>query len=171
MKNIEDTEYYEDEVYHSRLLISVRADRSELAENVRAARAILYSFPNTSIIITEHRLILDVKNPEYIIDGLIGDRKGVQSEKGIRSSFEKGKKQCCKVIVIDLDMNMGAYPLRTRKLAKELYFRKCDIQNGIIERCYIVYHDKSVLLTKSHFTEEKDDSKSRIILELQKIAE
>lgn len=166
-----DIQYHEDEVYGKRLLVSSKADQSELADNVRAARAILCSFPETRIIIAEHRMIIGEKNPEYIIDGLIGDRKGVHSEKGIRSSFEKGKKQHCQVIVIDLDMNMGNYPLRTIKLAKELYFRVKDFSEGIIARCYVVYHGRAAMLTTAHFSPIKDVAKGMIRCELQKIAE
>ena len=39
-----DPLYYEDEVYGKRLLISSKADLSELLYNIRAARSILNSF-------------------------------------------------------------------------------------------------------------------------------
>ena len=45
------TGYIEDEVYGQRLLISVSADPRELQSNIRAARAILHSFADVSIII------------------------------------------------------------------------------------------------------------------------
>ena len=44
-------DYIEDEVYGQRLLISTKADQRELRSNIRAARAILYSFANLTIII------------------------------------------------------------------------------------------------------------------------
>lgn len=166
-----DPLYYEDEVYGKRLLISSKADLSELLYNIRAARSILNSFPDTFIVINEHRIVLNVKNPEYRIDNLIGDRKGVHSERGVRASFESGKKQGCKVIVIDLDMHLANYSLKSIKLSKELYFRKEDFVSGLIERCYIIYHGKAVLISHDFFTFDKEEAKRKIKDEIQKIAE
>lgn len=163
--------YHPDEVYGERLLISNDADKWELADNIRAARAILQSFPETIIVINEHRILFGVKNPEYIIDQLVGDRKGVLSERGIRSSFEKGKKQGCQVIVIDLDMHLSQYPLRSLRLSKELYFRRIDFHEEQIKRCYIVYHGRAALLTKEYFIGNKNLAKELIRQALQKIAE
>ena len=50
------TDYIEDEVYGQRLLISVNADLRELQSNIRAARAILHSFAEVSIIINAHTM-------------------------------------------------------------------------------------------------------------------
>ena len=47
---IRSTDYIEDEVYGQRLLISVNADQRELLSNIRAARAILHSFADVTII-------------------------------------------------------------------------------------------------------------------------
>lgn len=170
MKDTEEIEYIEDEVFGNRLLIHKNADLSELQDNIRAARAILCSYPNTYIEINAHRLILNEKNPEYTIDKLIGDRKGVHSEKGVRSSFEKGKKQGCRVIVLDMDMNMSEGPLRTIKLSKEIQFRSLDFKNHVIERCYVVYHSQAACITLSHFTDDKEETRKIIRDELQKIA-
>ena len=40
-----------DEIYGERLLISIYADKRELLSNIRAARAILHSFPEVYITI------------------------------------------------------------------------------------------------------------------------
>ena len=48
---ITPTDYIEDEIYGQRLLISVNADQRELPGNIRAARAILHSFADVTIII------------------------------------------------------------------------------------------------------------------------
>ena len=66
------TDYIEDEVYGQRLLISVNADPRELQSNIRAARAILHSFAEVSIIINAHTMSFGHKNPEYTIDGQLG---------------------------------------------------------------------------------------------------
>ncbi len=39
------------------------------------------------------------KNPEYIIDGQLGDRKGIMGEKGVTAGFKAAKKQGCKIVV------------------------------------------------------------------------
>ena len=76
-------EYIEDLVYGARLLISVDADKTELNENIRCARTLLESFPDMSIVIRRNVLEFQFKNPEYLINGEIGDRKGIHSERGI----------------------------------------------------------------------------------------
>ena len=69
-----------DEIYGERLLISTRADMTELNDNIRVARVLLHSFVDMYIRINEHLLIIGHKNPEYTINGKLGDRKGVESE-------------------------------------------------------------------------------------------
>lgn len=164
--------YIEDDIFGSRLLISSQADVTELADNIRAARAILTSFPEVEIIVNEHVLAPNHKNPEYTIDGVLGDRKGIHSEHGISEAFNKGKAQGCKIIVLDLDMHMSNMPLRDIKLAKELYFRNKDFLEGQIESCYVVYHDKAVVLNPEDYLGiDKEFIKFGLRSILQKIAE
>ena len=80
------TDYIEDELYGQRLLISVNADQRELLSNIRAARAILHSFADVTIIINAHTMSFGHKNPEYTIDGQLGDRKGIMGEKGVTAA-------------------------------------------------------------------------------------
>lgn len=111
------------------------------------------------------------KNPEYTINGLTADRKGIMSEKGVTSGFKKAIEQGCRSVVIDLDMNMKGEPLRDKKLAKEMYFRHSDFENGIIKECYIIYNGKSVVVNSGCFTDKgKDECKAKIGEILQKIA-
>lgn len=100
---ITSTDYIEDKVYGQRLLISVNADQRELHSNIRAARAILHSFADITIIINAHTMSFGYKNPEYTINGQLGDRKGIMGEKGVTAGFKSAKKQGCKIVVIDLD--------------------------------------------------------------------
>ena len=76
-------EFIQDEIYGERLLISVNADPRELQSNIRAARAILHSYSDVTITINAHTMSFGHKNPEYTIDGQLGDRKGIMGEKGI----------------------------------------------------------------------------------------
>ena len=76
-----ESEFIVDDIYGERLLISVEADQRELASNMRAARAILASFSEVTIVINPHRMVFGHKNPEYLISNQLGDRKGIQGEK------------------------------------------------------------------------------------------
>ncbi len=72
-----NVEFIMDKVYGERLLISTRADQRDLKGNMRAAYAILHSFPDVYIIINPHTISFENKNPEYTIDSKLGDRKGI----------------------------------------------------------------------------------------------
>ena len=80
-----------DGIYGERLLISKEADQSELDENIRVARVLLNYFDDMNIRINKHLLVFGHKNPEYTINEKLGDRKGVESENGIKSAFRKAK--------------------------------------------------------------------------------
>ena len=47
----ENKEFVQDEIYAERLLISVRADQTELDDNIRVARVLLSCFNDMFIII------------------------------------------------------------------------------------------------------------------------
>lgn len=49
-----EAEYLLDEEFGERLIISIKADKSELLSNIRAARAILCSYNEISIRINSH---------------------------------------------------------------------------------------------------------------------
>ena len=76
----QELEFIPGDIYGERLLISIRADTTELNDNIRVARVLLHSFVDMYIRINEHLLIIGHKNPEYTINGKLGDRKGVKSE-------------------------------------------------------------------------------------------
>ncbi|MBR4119548.1 MAG: hypothetical protein IKK64_05645 [Bacteroidales bacterium] len=128
-----------------RLTIHPEANKSELLDNVRAAKSILKSFPNTKIYIRGHILKDGVKNPEYLIDGLLADRKGIRGDRGVTSGFKSAILQNCKVVVIDLDMHKPRY--NRAKLAQKILWRQDDFKRGIIESCYVVKNDSAVLIT------------------------
>ncbi len=147
---MEEQGYLSDEEFGSSLLISIEADKRELASNVRAAKAIIRSFPDTYIVINKHTYILGHKNPEYTIDGKLGDRKGIMSEKGITAGFKSAKKQGCKIVVIDLDEHVSL--LRPFELSKYISRRKADFDNGDIDCCYVVFCGKAVMVNASFQT-------------------
>ena len=145
-----ETEYLLDEEFGERLLISVKADKTELGSNIRAARAILCSYDEVSIRINSHTYAFGHKNPEYTICEELGDRKGVMSERGITAGFKSAKKQGCKIVVIDLDehvLHLNAY-----ELSKYISRRKADFTSNIITDCYVVFCGKAVRVNARYQT-------------------
>ena len=141
-------EYKPDPDYGKRLMVSTKADQTEVRENVRAAKAILDTYPDTNVKIREHVRAYGVKNPEYEFDDLIADRKGVMSEKGISDGFSKAIKQGCKAVIIDFDMHMSNREIKYREVAKRLIWRYDDFEGKRIVRCYIIKNKKAIYLEK-----------------------
>lgn len=143
--------FIKDEIYGERLLISIHADQTEKNDNIRVARVLLDCFNDMFIIINEHLLIIGHKNPEYTINGKLGDRKGVESENGIKSAFRKAKQQGCKVVVLDFDMHMSESILKTKKIVSGLFGRHEDFSQGTLEECYVVHNSKAVVVKADDF--------------------
>jgi len=150
---ITPADYIEDEIYGQRLLIRKNADPRELPGNIRAARAILNSFTDVTIIINAHTMSFGHKNPEYIIDGQLGDRKGIMGEKGVTAGFKAAKKQGCKIVVIDLDEHI--FQVRSFELSKYISRRKADFVSGMIAACYVVFDGEAVVVNASVQTRQE----------------
>ena len=148
---IEHKEFLIDEIFGERLLISIRADQTELDDNIRVARVLLSSFTDMFIIINEHLLTIGHKNPEYTINGKLGDRKGVESENGIKSAFRKAKQQGCKVVVLDFDMHMSESILKTKKIVSGFIGRHEDFSQGSLDECYVVHNSKAVVVRSTDY--------------------
>ena len=154
--------YYADSEYGRRLKISSRADLRDLEANIGTARKVLKAFPETEMTI-RHHYTDGRKNPEYTIDGLIADRKGIESYKGITAGFQSGRGQGCRALIFDLDEHMGEKPLPTHQLANKLHGREDDFRTDRIERCYIVYKGEAILITKDDYSfGNKKETVSRI---------
>jgi len=160
---IDNKDFLVDEIYGERLLISVKADRTELIDNIRVARVLLKCFSDMYIRINEHLLIIGHKNPEYTINGKLGDRKGVESENGIKSAFRKAKEQGCKVVVLDFDMHMSDSILKTKKIVSGLLGRHEDFTQGCLDECYVVHNSKAVVVKSEAFTAPDKEIIKRII--------
>lgn len=152
-----ETEYLLDEVFGERLLISVKADKSELGSNIRAAKAILCSYEEVSIRINSHTYAFGHKNPEYTICEELGDRKGIMSERGVTAGFKSAKKQGCKIVVIDLDENV--HHLDTFELSKYISRRKADFISNMITDCYVVCYGKAARVNARYQTRKEIESK------------
>jgi len=160
---METNDFIIDELYGERLLISIRADQTELSDNVRVAHVLLSCFDDMYIIINEHLLTIGHKNPEYTINGKLGDRKGVESENGIKSAFRKAKEQGCKVVVLDFDMHMAESILKTRKIVSGLFGRHDDFSQGILDECYVVHNKKAVVIKSDAFAYPDKETIKQII--------
>lgn len=168
MFNVKD--YIADEVYGDRLLISQQADQSELVDNIRVARVLLSCFVGMSIRINEHLLEFGHKNPEYTINGKLGDRKGVESENGIKSAFRKAKEQGCQIVVLDFDMHMAKTALKTKKIISGIYGRHMDFTIGLINECYVVHNSRAVVVGLDVFgVSDKDEVKRLIEKAIEKL--
>lgn len=161
---MQNEEYFlEDEIYGKRLLISTNADQTELNDNIRVAHVLLNCFDDMFIIINEHLMTIGHKNPEYTINGKLGDRKGVESENGIKSAFRKAKQQGCKIVVLDFDMHMSESILKTRKIVSGLMGRHEDFTQGSLDECYVVHNSKAVVVKSDTFATPDKDTIKRII--------
>ena len=152
---VSDNNFRTDDIYGERLLISKMADQTELADNIRVARVLLNSF--------EDMYIRGHKNPEYTINGKLGDRKGVESENGIKSAFRKAKQQGCKVVVLDFDMHLSESVLKTKKIVSGLLGRHEDFTQGSLDECYVVHNSKAVVV-KSEAFEAPDKESIKLLI-------
>lgn len=159
----QNKDFTQDEIFGERLLISIRADQTELSDNIRVARVLLSCFDDMFIIINEHLLTIGHKNPEYTINGKLGDRKGVESENGIKSAFRKAKQQGCKVVVLDFDMRMSESILKTKKIVSGLFGRHEDFSQGMLEECYVVHNSKAVVVKSDAFSAPDKETIKQII--------
>lgn len=150
----EESEYYTDKPSNGRLTVSFIADDKDLTDNIRAARAILASFEDAKVFIRpDYRDfgILGKKNPEYLIDGLIADRKSIMSAKGVKAAFRSAIKQGCKCVVLDLDMHLNNRNFNILTLVNDIYGRHADFTGGIIKKCYIIHQGRAVTVTAKIF--------------------
>ena len=161
-----DLEFIKDELYGERLLISIKADQTELEDNIRVARVLLSCFADMYILINEHLLTIGHKNPEYTINGKLGDRKGVESENGIKSAFRKAKEQGCKTVVLDFDMHMAESILKTKKIVSGLFGRHRDFTSGTLDECYVVHNSKAVVIEANAFSAPDKETIKQIISEV-----
>ena len=157
---IPNTEFKHDPQYGKRLQVSEKADPKDLKDNVICAKTLLDNFHDMEIHIRPHRFGNGLKNPEYNINGEIADRKSIEGPKGITSAFQKGIKQGCSIIVIDLDTAYKPKSLRAVELAGKLKGRHKDFEDGVITKCYFTYKQKAicinaddVVLGKEHLIE------------------
>jgi SPP1 gp7 family putative phage head morphogenesis protein len=99
----------------AKLEVSIWADTTDQEKNISSAVKIIDKL-EISVKIRPHVIIDDFKNPEYLIEGKIGDRKE-QSGKGVSSNLASAKAQKCKIIVFDITEK---YPFDVNRLKNNL---------------------------------------------------
>jgi len=142
--------HYRDTV--NRYPINVLADKSEVHDNVATGRVLLNNFPKIDIRIREH--ILDGRsNPEFEIDKMLADAKRIEGYSGISTGFKKAvNKQNCKIVIIDFNKHFRLYnDLDIMAVSRAIRNRRIDFEDNRIERCYLVFGDKAVMLSKNNF--------------------
>lgn len=145
---------------NDRLYINSECDKNELAANARAAKAILNAFPKTEIQIRPNILKDKLRNPEYWINGVLADRKGITNEKGVAAGFNKAIKQGSSIVVIDCDDNDDFRKnVNIERLGNKIQGRWEDFEEGIIKECYVIHNGKVAKITQ--FQVFKDEKKSR----------
>ncbi|GGA84604.1 hypothetical protein GCM10008015_26720 [Flavobacterium palustre] len=118
---------------------SIFADEVDLKDNIATA-IILADNLNLNVQIRPHldgRIVPGHKNPEYLINGVLGERKAPEST-NYKKSLKKANEQKCEVVVIDLSVNKDSIENAYAKIENVLK------QPGIhpnIKTVYIVSKD------------------------------
>lgn len=156
--------YYKDN--KSSLQISAMAHHAEINQNVNTGRILLDNFKNMELSIRPHLGKQGVKNPEYLINGMIADAKRPEGWAGISDAFTKAKRQKCKAVVIDL-CKLQDKEFDISAAAKAIVNRHEDFKNKVIEESYVVWKNKSIII-KSEIFMGYEHNKHRSYVEMVK---
>jgi SPP1 gp7 family putative phage head morphogenesis protein len=122
-----------------KLEASIFADEVDLKDNVTVA-IVLVEKVGLNIQIRSHlngHLVKGYKNPEYLVDGKIAERKAPES-KNYSNILSKANKQECEVVVIDLSVNKDSIEKALIKVDGILKFNV----HPFIKTVYFVSSDK-----------------------------
>lgn len=128
----------------SKVRVNIYADEIDLIENINIAR-ILSTDQNIKIDIRPHldgKIVQNKPNPEYLIDGKLGDRKTPIS-KNYTNLLSKANKQECEVVVIDLSVNKDTIENALKKIDNVL---KNEGAHPFIKEVYLIDNKKKVAL-------------------------
>ncbi len=121
-----------------KLEVNIFADQKDLAENLRAGKIIVEEL-KLNVIIRPHldgRLIVGKKNPEYLINNKIGERKAPEST-NYKKSLKKANDQECEIVVIDLSINKDTVENAYRNIENVLRLNV----HSFIREVYIISAD------------------------------
>jgi SPP1 gp7 family putative phage head morphogenesis protein len=118
---------------------NIFADTVDLKENITTA-IVLVNNLEINVQIRPHlngQLVKGHKNPEYLIDGVLGERKAPEST-NYKKSLKKANDQQCEVVVFDLSVNKDSIENAYAKIDNVL---KLDAVHPFIRSVYIVSKD------------------------------
>jgi len=130
----------------NKLRANIYADETDLAGNIEVARVIMES-QKINIDIRPHldgHVIRNRPNPEYLIDGKLGERKAPVG-KNYNNILRKANKQGCKSVIIDLSVNKDSLENALNKIGNILKF---DHVHPEITEVYIIDAKKKVEVYK-----------------------
>ncbi|GHT13844.1 hypothetical protein FACS1894156_1790 [Bacteroidia bacterium] len=162
--------YFKDD--ESRLLISPLADKNELLDNIRTGRILVNNHHDLTLAIRAH--LFGVKNPEYLANDMLADAKRINSW-NVGSGFNSAIKQQCKVVIIDLyNQQQKNISLNIDELSRTIVNRHENFTSGTIEKCYVVWNNKSIAIDRTFFDGFNNSKKNRpyklkVVEELRKL--
>lgn len=136
------------------LKIHKDADPYDFKDNVRIGKILVGLYYGGDIRIREHKYIEGVANPEFFINKILADAKGIEGYKGISSGFKKAKHQGCGIVIIDFDKHFSGKTINTDQLIKKLKHRHLDFENGIIEEVVIIHNKKGLRISADKYNDE-----------------
>lgn len=154
---------------NGRLRISLSADNNDLMDNIATANSLLSTYKDMKIAIREHYTLPHVKNPEYMINGMLAERKSVKSVEGISASIKNAKDQFCQAVVIDFDKNLAGKRLSARRIYSGINCRRNDFIDGSIKECYLVRNGKSIKIDITYIGKDGKISYERLMSELKRL--
>lgn len=136
-----------------KLRANIYADKTDLVDNIETARLVMEK-QKVNIDVRPHldgSLIKGHKNPEYLIDGKVADRKAPKS-KNYKNSLRKANAQECEVVVFDLSQNNDTVENAFEKITAILNKNT----HPFIKEVYIISKDKK---ETRHFKRKKQPKK------------
>lgn len=117
------------------------ADYSEIEDNLRVALDLKRAYPQMDIEVAEDLPIFKRPNPEFLIDGELGDGKRIRKHENTGNAIgEVYSRQRGSVAIIDLDKHLRHEMLKSQKIARSIFRRKSvDFDSGHISTCYVIY--------------------------------
>ena len=131
-----------------RVLSSPFADKSGYKRDLDVAKLIADN--GHEIKIQPIVMIKDRKNPEFEIDGIIGDRKAIKSLNGIDNGLKALKKQGGQTIVFDLDQNAKFWEDISSEALASMLIRN-SVKRDWLKSYHLVWNSKHLQINKTTF--------------------
>jgi SPP1 gp7 family putative phage head morphogenesis protein len=132
--------------------VNIYAHTVDLEDNLRLAQSLIDN-NSLNVLIRPHIdswIVKGHKNPEYLINGKIGERKSPAS-KDYTKSLSKANKQGCEVVVFDLSLNGDTVTEAMKNIKAVLRFKNVHPN---IKEIYVVSADGK---KTEHYKREKAD--------------